>query len=77
MANQNNNGQKIDPLYLAKERAALRHRHRKTVLFNDRELAAIEEYCKVYHISKKAVMFRQAIMERVLEGLEENHPTLF
>lgn len=69
--------QKIDPLYLAKERAALRHRHRKTVLFNDREVAAIEEYCRVYNISSKSAMFRQAIMERVLEGLDEQHPTLF
>ncbi|MBR0110577.1 MAG: hypothetical protein K5909_04155 [Bacteroidales bacterium] len=68
---------KIDPLYLARERAALRHKHRKTVLFNDREVAAIEEYCKVYHISSKSAMFRQAIMERVLEGLDELHPTLF
>lgn len=68
---------KIDPLYLAKEREALRHRHRKTVLFNDRELAAIDEYCKVYGISSRSAMFRQAIMERVLEGLDENHPTLF
>ncbi|MBP5173044.1 MAG: hypothetical protein J6037_04995 [Bacteroidales bacterium] len=67
----------IDPLYLAKERAALRHRHRKTVLFNDREIAAIDEYCKVYKISSKSAMFRQAIMERVLEGLDELHPTLF
>jgi hypothetical protein len=69
--------QKIDPLYLAKERAALRRRHRKTVLFNDREVAAIEEYCKVFGISSKSAMFRQAIMERVLEGLDEQHPTLF
>ncbi|MBR6457825.1 MAG: hypothetical protein IKS71_04420 [Bacteroidales bacterium] len=68
---------KIDPLYLAKERAALRHKHRKTVLFNDREIAAIEEYCKVYKISSRSAMFRQAIMERVLEGLDELHPTLF
>lgn len=71
------NKQKIDPLYLAKERAALRHRHRKTVLFNDREIAAIDEYCKVYKISSRSAMFRQAIMERVLEGLDELHPTLF
>ena len=36
----------VDPAYLDKQRASLRRIHRKTVLFNAQELAAIDTYCK-------------------------------
>ena len=67
----------VDPEYLRKQQASLRRIHRKTVLFNDRELAAIDEYCRLFKISSKSALIRQAVMERVLSALDENHPTLF
>lgn len=67
----------IDPAYLEKQKASLRRSNRKTVFFNARELAAIDEYCKRFKISSRSALIRQATMERVLNGLEENHPTLF
>ena len=67
----------VDPEYLKKQQASLRHTHRQVIYLNDRELAAIDEYCKQFKVKHKSAMFRQAIMERVLAVLDENHPTLF
>ena len=67
----------VDPAYFDKQKESLRRSHRKTVLFNDSELSAIQEYCRRFKVSSRSALIRQAVMERVLRGLEENHPTLF
>ena len=67
----------VDPAYLDKQRASLRRTHRKSVLFNAQELAAIDTYCKRFKVSSRSALIRQAVMERVLTGLEESHPKLF
>jgi hypothetical protein len=67
----------VDPDFLEKQKAALVRRHRQVILFNDKEMAAIDEYCRRLKISSKSALYRQSIMEKVLEGLDENHPTLF
>lgn len=77
MARRKKKSNGIDPEYLRKERAALRRSHRKTVLFNDRELAAIDEFCRRFKVSSRSALIRQATMERVMQTLDENHPTLF
>jgi hypothetical protein len=40
-------------------------------------MAAINQYCDKFRVGTKAVLFREAIMEKVLSELEDNHPTLF
>lgn len=67
----------VDPEYLEKQRASLRRRHRKTVLFNDRELAAVDEYCRRFKVSSRSALIRQATMQQVLSSLSDIHPTLF
>ena len=67
----------VDPAYLDRQKESLRRTHRKAVLFNERELSAIDEYCRRFKVSSRSALIRQATMSRVLEGLEENHPTLF
>lgn len=67
----------VDPAYLDKRKAALRRVYRKDVRFNAEELAAIDEYCRRFKVGSRSALIRQATMQRVLEGLEENHPTLF
>ncbi|MBQ0126897.1 MAG: hypothetical protein KBS80_02760 [Bacteroidales bacterium] len=62
---------------MAKQAASLKRIHRKSVLFNARELAAIDEYCRKFKVSSRSALIRQSVMERVLTGLEEGHPTLF
>jgi len=67
----------VDPDYLLKQKAALKRIYRKSVLFNEQELAAIDEYCRRFKVSSRSALIRKSVMENVLKGLEENHPTLF
>ena len=68
---------KIDPEYLKRQKPSLVRTKKQVILFNKKEMAAIDEYCRMYKIKSKSSLFRQAIMERVLSALDENHPTLF
>ena len=67
----------IDPEYLKKQKASLVRRHRQVIYLNASEMAAINQYCDKFRVGTKAVLFREAIMEKVLSELEDNHPTLF
>lgn len=70
-------GKGIDPAFMDKHRAALVRRHRQVIYLNDRELEAIDRYCGQYGVSSKSVLFREAVMEKVLSCLSDSHPTLF
>jgi hypothetical protein len=52
-------------------------RHRQVIYLNDSEIAAINQYCEKFRVGTKTVMFREAIMEKVLKELNDNPPTLF
>ena len=67
----------VDPEYLKKQKEALVRRHRQVIYLNDSEMAAIRQYCEKFRVGTKTVMFREAIMEKVLKELDDNHPTLF
>lgn len=67
----------VDPEYLLKQKQMLLRRNRHVLLFNDSEVAAIEQYCSRFNVHSKSALFREAIMDKVLTELEENHPTLF
>ena len=67
----------VDPEYLEKQRQMLLRKNRHVLLFNDSEMAAIQEYCSRFKVHSKSALFREAIMDKVLSELEENHPTLF
>ena len=67
----------VDPGFLEKQKAALVRSHRQVLYFNENEMNAIDEYCRRFKVSSRAAMLRQAIIERVLSDLDENHPTLF
>lgn len=67
----------IDPEYLKKQKASLVRRHRQVIYLNDSEIAAINRYCEQFRVGTKAVLYREAIMEKVLSELDDNHPTLF
>lgn len=70
-------GPAVDPEYLKKQREALVRRHRQVIYLNDSEMAAIRQYCDKFRVGTKAVLFREAIMEKILKELDDNHPTLF
>lgn len=69
--------QGVDPEYLKKQKEALVRRHRQVIYLNDSEMAAINRYCEQFRVGTKAVLYREAIMEKVLSQLDDNHPTLF
>ena len=63
--------------FLQRQKASLVRSHRQVIYFNDKEMAAIDEYCRRFPVSARASLFREAIMESILSELDENHPTLF
>ena len=67
----------IDPEYLKKQKASLVRRHRQVIYLNDSEMAAIDRYCEKFRVGTKAVLYREAVMEKVLSQLDDNPPTLF
>lgn len=78
MARKKNNTQGgIDPEYLKKQKASLVRKHRQVIYLNDSEMAAIDHYCERFRVSAKTVLFREAIMEKILSELDDNPPTLF
>ncbi|MCK9305205.1 MAG: hypothetical protein PHP30_06695 [Bacteroidales bacterium] len=60
-----------------KQKENLKRRHRKSILLNDKELEAVELYCKKYKISSESKFFREAIISTILRQFEEDHPRLF
>ena len=77
MANRRAKAPNVDPDYLERQKASLKRVCRMTVLFNSKEMSAIDEYCRRFKINSRSTVIRQAAMERILSGLDENHPTLF
>lgn len=71
------NSTSVDPDYLKKQKASLVRRNRQVIYLNDKEMAAIDAYCERFRVGAKAVLFREAIMEKILSELDDNHPTLF
>ena len=67
----------VDPEYLMKQKEALVRRHRQVIYLNDSEMAAIQQYCDKFRVGTKTVLFREAIMEKILKELDDNPPTLF
>ena len=68
----------IDPEYLQRERASLIRKNRQVIYLNDKEMAAISEYCSRFNIRVgRSELYRHAIMEKILKELDESHPTLF
>jgi len=59
------------------KREALIRRHRKTILFNEKELGVLNLYFEKYKVKSKAKFCREAIIATVLRQLEEDHPRLF
>ncbi|HBY02027.1 MAG TPA: hypothetical protein DEG92_05750 [Rikenellaceae bacterium] len=51
--------------------------HRKTILFNDKEMEAVQLYCKKYKVKSQAKFCREAIISAILKQFDEDHPKLF
>ena len=51
--------------------------NRKAILFNEKELGAINYYCKKYRIQNQSKFFRETIIGAILQKFEDDHPKLF
>ena len=58
-------------------KASLRRTHRQVIYLNDKELAAVKEYCDRFGVKERSTIFREAAMECILAQLDDRHPTLF
>ena len=56
---------------------SLKRKYRKSILFNKREIQAIDHYCKKYKISNKSKVMREMIITSVLKKFDEDYPSLF
>jgi metal-responsive CopG/Arc/MetJ family transcriptional regulator len=60
-----------------KKNADLLRINKKTILFNNRELKAIERYCQRYRIHNRSQFMREAIITFILKKFDDDYPTLF
>lgn len=67
----------LAPDFRSREHKSLIRRNRVVVLLNDMEADALKRYQIALKGKAKAVICREAIMEKVIKGLDENQPTLF
>jgi len=48
-----------------------------SLLFNNRELKAIEAYCDKYKIKNRSKFMRETILTKILMKFDEDYPSLF
>ena len=60
-----------------KKEENLKRIHRKSILFNKRELNAINHYCRKYKIKNRSRFMRETIIEAILRQFDEDYPSLF
>lgn len=56
---------------------AYKRRHKAVILLNDKELEAIEMYCKKYKVKSKTGFMREAVLRTVMAQFLADYPTLF
>ena len=62
---------------IAEKNEDLKRKYRKSILFNQREIQAIDHYCKKYKITNKSKFMREMIITSVLKKFDEDYPSLF
>jgi hypothetical protein len=55
----------------------LRRINRQAILFNQRELNAINHYCQRFKVDNRSKFMREAIITEVLRKFDQNYPTLW
>ncbi len=67
----------LAPGFRSEERARLVRSRRKVILFNERELSLIDQYCKKFSVRNKSAFMRDIVISHILEQLDDNYPKLF
>lgn len=61
----------------ASGKTGMLRKYRKTILLNEKELSAINQYCAKYKIKSKSAFIRNAVIAHIMEQMDENYPKLF
>jgi hypothetical protein len=67
----------IDMSMEQKNNVDLLRKNKKSILFNNREMKAIESYCHKYRINNRSKFMREAIITSILKKFDDDYPTLF
>ncbi len=67
----------LAPDYRRERQDKLVRRYRKTILFNEKELSLINQYCDKYSVRSKSGFIRNVVITHILEQLDDNYPRLF
>jgi len=51
--------------------------NKKSILFNNKEMKAIDSYCRKYRIGNRSKFMREAIITSILKKFDDDYPTLF
>ena len=55
----------------------LLRRNQHSLRFNNREMNAIEAYCKKYKVDNRSKFMRETILSEILSRFDKDYPTLF
>jgi len=67
----------LEPDFRRERQDKLVRRYRKTVLFNEKELSLINQYCEKYSVRNKSAFIRNVVISHILEQIDDNYPRLF
>ncbi|MEA3318130.1 MAG: hypothetical protein U9R54_09250 [Bacteroidota bacterium] len=60
-----------------KQDKKLKRVHKKSILFNERELQAMDYYYSKYKIRNKSKFMREVIITSILKKFDDDYPSLF
>ena len=51
--------------------------NKTSIMFNNHELKAIDQYCRQFRVKNKSKFMREVIITEVLRKFDKHNPTLF
>lgn len=67
----------LAPGFRSERQSHLMRRYRKTILFNEKELSLINQFCEKYSVRNKSAFIRNIVISHILEQMDDNYPRLF
>lgn len=54
-----------------------KRKHKKTILLNDRELKALNNYCSQYKVKNQSKFLRDSVFYNIMKTWDDDYPTLW
>ncbi|MBQ0124593.1 MAG: hypothetical protein KBS58_07160 [Bacteroidales bacterium] len=68
---------KVAPGFQGQSKSELLRHRRKTILFNEKEMSLIDQYCSKFSIKNKSSFIRNIVLSHIMDQLDKNYPKLF